>query len=407
MNTSKYDVDVSKYEANLQKGNEAEYKARYNLSEKQKKLNYFTTTDECAECEQPIDPTYKKKQLDEISAEITKLKIKHSKIKSELGKLDNFRKRIEKYKLDKITPLDEKIAALDEELAKIKRSWEKDEAETKVIYHQGLAAIKRMGIFKDGRDKLKDDAKARIAIYEDIAGAIGRMEEESECRVTNNNDSAEAQIKNEKNSTSFRIAEHEKKIAELGSQEKGKLKDEVEPRRDVARAETRKKDLAFKKIVHDVTIAILSDKGIKTYIIKRYIPKLNKMVNQYLDILSASYKLSFDEDLEEKIALKGYEKLSYNNFSEGERQRCDIALLFAFLDIGKMKNSVTSNLLLMDEVVDRSLDDNGIRGIINIIDSMKTKGFTIVNISHKHQLSASFDVTYRATKDKFSYLEKI
>jgi DNA repair exonuclease SbcCD ATPase subunit len=165
--------------------------------------------------------------------------------------------------------------------------------------------------------------------------------------------------------------------------------------------------MAFEKAVHDMAIKILSDKGIKTYIIKRYIPKLNKLVNQYLEILSASYKLSFDEELKEQIALKGYDKLSYNNFSEGERQRCDIALLFAFLDIGKMKNSVTSNLLLMDEVVDRSLDDDGIRGIIDIIESMKGKGFTIVNISHKHQLADKFDKTYRATKTIFSKLEEL
>jgi DNA repair exonuclease SbcCD ATPase subunit len=139
--------------------------------------------------------------------------------------------------------------------------------------------------------------------------------------------------------------------------------------------------------------------------INKYIPVLNKLVNKYLQILSAPYQLVFDSELNEKIALKGYEKLSYNNFSEGERQRCDIALLFAFLDIAKMKNSLTSNLLIMDEVFDRSLDDDGIRGILNIVDSMKDKGFTVFNISHKHQLKDKFDVTYQVTKDQFSHLE--
>ena len=407
MNTLKYENDSSKYEKNLKKGDEAEYKARHKLKEKQSRYGYYTITDECTQCEQSIERKFKQKQLDDISNEITKLKIKHGKIKSELGKLDNFKKRIEKFKLDKITPFEEKIAELDIELLEIRRNQDKDEAETKVIYHQGIAAKKQMAIFREGRDKLKDDADARIAVYEDIEGAIKQMKTESAGRISDDHDVIKSQIDREKKSAAGRITEAEKKIDDLSSQEKGKLKDEDGPRREVDAAGDRKKSLAFKKLVHDVTIAILSDKGIKTYIIKRYIPKLNKMVNQYLEILSASYKLSFDEELEEKIALKGYEKLSYNNFSEGERQRCDIALLFAFLDIGKMKNSVTSNLLLMDEVVDRSLDDDGIRGIINIIDSMKAKGFTIVNISHKHQLADKFDVTYRAIKDKFSNLESL
>ena len=261
--------------------------------------------------------------------------------------------------------------------------------------------------FKETNDNAKRKAAKRIAGYEDIGSIIDKLTGESADRADTLNANLETDIKKQTGTAERRIEGQEKKIADLKSEKRGNLKDEEAPAAEVAGAENSKKTLAFNKLVHDAAIKILSDKGIKTYIIKRYIPKLNKLVNQYLEILSAPYKLSFDEELNESIALKGYDKLSYNNFSEGERQRADIALLFAFLDIGKLKNSVVSNILIMDEIFDRSLDDLGIRGIIDIIDSMKAKGFSIFNISHKHQLADKFDKTLLAEKSQFSKLEAI
>ena len=403
----KYEADLEKHRIGLDKGSKARYKVNFKIDEKQESLDYYTETNECSQCKQKINSNFKTEQLNKIGAEIIDLKTKLAKIESEIEKVISFKVRIDKYKKDKITPLDEKCKTLESEMSELKLSWIDDENKIKVIEQKETACKKQMVEFKAARDKLKTDTARRIDIHEKWSDKVERMEADTKRRIEQIKTDTKDRINDIKSDTERRIIGYEKKIADLKNEKTGNFKDEKKPKKDVADAETNKKNLNFKKTVHDVTIRILSDKGIKTYIIKRYIPKLNKLVNQYLDILSAPYKLSFDEELEEKIALKGYDKLSYNNFSEGERQRADIALLFAFLDIGKMKNSVTSNLLIMDEIFDRSLDDNGIRGIIDIINSMKQKGFTIVNISHKHQLVDKFDITYRADKDRFSRLELV
>jgi DNA repair exonuclease SbcCD ATPase subunit len=356
--------DKEKYRQNHDKGSKVRYKIGLELEGKKTDLEYYTVTTECSACKQPMDPKFQKKQLADIRAEIEILEKRHKKVEAELDKVEAFKAEIDKIEADTIAPLDEKCKLLETEMSNYQLGWYDDENDVKVNDAKIEAGKKQLANFKATRESVISNTKRRIT-------------------------------------------EVEKQIEDLRNESRGNLKDEDGPAEEVSAAQINQKQLAFKKLVHDVTIKILSDKGIKTYIIKRYIPKLNTLVNQYLSILSAPYEISFDEELEEKIALKGYDKLSYNNFSEGERQRCDIALLFSFLDIAKMKNSLTSNLLIMDEVFDRSLDDDGIRGIINIIDSMRQKGFTIINISHKHQLADQFDVTFRAIKERFSRLEKI
>ena len=359
-----FDDDTQKWKDNIDKGGKVKWKINTELHQKEEALEYYESTSECTECGQNIDPKFAKKQLDALRTEIDALKAKITKIEGELEKVVSFKEKVAQYEADNVTPLDDQCKKLEKDMSDLQLGWYDTENEIRVVESKIEAAKKAGENLKSTRESVIDNTKRRIAqIEEQIQG--------------------------------------------LRTEKAGALKDEKVPAQEVAAAEKNQKQLLFKKLIHETTIKILSDKGIKTYIVKRYLPKLNKFVNQYLNILSAPYELSFDEELTETIALKGYDRLSYNNFSEGERQRCDIALLFAFLDIAKLKNSLTSNLLLMDEIFDRSLDDEGIRGILDIIESMKSKGFTIVNISHKHQLADKFDVTYRAAKDKFSSLEII
>jgi DNA repair exonuclease SbcCD ATPase subunit len=406
IHSEKYVADQAKYETGVKSGDAAALKIQLELGTKQKDLEYYTVTDECTECGQGIHPKFKKDQLDAISSAIMALKLKSAKVQSEIKKVENFKRRINKFKADMITPLDEACLNLDAQISELQNSCQNDETAIKILDEKETGCRKQMETFKVSRSKIQSDATTRIAGY-NTETAIKDMKAKSKTRTDRIKADFEDRHESVTRSYMTRIDGCESKIKTLESKERGKLKDELVPGRDVEESEANKKALAFKKLVYDVTIKILSDKGIKTYIIKRYIPKLNKLVNDYLEILSAPYKLSFNEALEEQIALKGYDKLSYENFSMGERQRADVALLFAYLDIGRMKNSISSNLLIMDEVLDRSLDDDGILGIINIIDSMKGKGYTVVNISHKHQLADKFDKTFRAEKGRFSRLCEI
>ena len=162
-----------------------------------------------------------------------------------------------------------------------------------------------------------------------------------------------------------------------------------------------------KKEIIEISKKLLSDTGIKSYIIKKYVPLLNKYTNDFLDLMGATYRLKFDNNFQEQIVLRGYEKLSYHNFSSGEKQRCDLALLFSFLRIAKMKNSFDSNILILDEIIDASMDEVGLNGVMNIIKYFKKhENKTILIISHRQSVKSLMDLTYNAEKKVFSELTK-
>lgn len=158
--------------------------------------------------------------------------------------------------------------------------------------------------------------------------------------------------------------------------------------------------------VFDIMKKILADNGIKKFILDRFSPVINERVNNYLDILDAPYRIDFDDQMNETVIGKKFEGRGYQNFSAGEKQRCDLSLLFAFLDIFRLKNKFNCNILFFDEM-DASLDTDGIDGLMKIFDELKTKGYTIYFISHKDSIVDRFDVKMKFTKDLFTKVEKI
>ena len=138
---------------------------------------------------------------------------------------------------------------------------------------------------------------------------------------------------------------------------------------------------------------LLKDGGAKTSIIRKYLPVINKNLNKYLDILEFSINFSLDEEFNEKALNPIYEDFSYDSFSEGEKMRIDLALLFTWREIAKLKNSVNTNLLILDEVFDSSLDDYGTDNFTKIIRYV-IKDSNVFIISHKtEELEDKFDRT--------------
>lgn len=127
---------------------------------------------------------------------------------------------------------------------------------------------------------------------------------------------------------------------------------------------------------------LLKDTGIKTKIIRQYIPVINKLVNKYLSAMDFFVSFELDDAFNESIKSRHRDDFSYASFSEGEKQRIDLALLFTWRAIAKMKNSVSTNLLLLDEVFDSSLDANGTDYVMNLLDTLDTDTHVFV-ISHK------------------------
>ena len=132
----------------------------------------------------------------------------------------------------------------------------------------------------------------------------------------------------------------------------------------------------------DVAKSMLQDTGIKTKIIKAYLPIINKLVNKYLAAMDFFVQFDLDETFKETIKSRHRDKFSYASFSEGEKQRIDLALVFTWRTIAKMKNSASTNILLLDEVFDSSLDVNGTEFVMNLLNTIGDDTNVFV-ISHK------------------------
>ena len=150
---------------------------------------------------------------------------------------------------------------------------------------------------------------------------------------------------------------------------------------------------------YDFSYSLLKDGGVKTKIIKKYLPLINQQVNRYLQLMDFYINFSLDEEFSETVQSPIHEDFSYSSFSEGEKMRIDLALLFTWREVARMKNSVNTNLLIMDEVFDSSLDGVGTEDFLKIIRFI-IKDANIFVISHKEGLEDKFDKVMKFEKIK-------
>ena len=145
---------------------------------------------------------------------------------------------------------------------------------------------------------------------------------------------------------------------------------------------------------------MLKDTGIKTKIIKQYLPVMNKLINQYLQVLDFYVHFDLNEEFNETIRSRHRDEFTYESFSEGEKQRIDLSLLFTWRQIAKMKNSVSTNLLILDETFDSSLDHDGVDNLIKILYTLGDSTNVFI-ISHKGEiLDGKFENKIEFIKDK-------
>jgi len=136
---------------------------------------------------------------------------------------------------------------------------------------------------------------------------------------------------------------------------------------------------------YQVVSSLLKDSGIKSQIIKKYIPIFNQLINKYLQSMDFYVNFTLDEEFNEVIKSRFRDEFSYASFSEGEKQKIDLALLFTWREVAKMKNSVATNLLILDEVFDSSLDTEGTNELLKILRSLGSETNVFV-ISHKGEI---------------------
>jgi DNA repair exonuclease SbcCD ATPase subunit len=165
-------------------------------------------------------------------------------------------------------------------------------------------------------------------------------------------------------------------------------------------------DLSKKKeetVYYDFAYSLLKDDGVKTKIIKKYLPFINQQVNRYLQMMDFYINFELDSEFNESVKSPIHEDFSYSSFSEGEKARIDLSLLFAWREVARVKNSVNCNILLFDEVFDSSLDGFGADEFLKIIRYV-VKDTNVFVISHKTDLQDKFDSTIKFEKKSgFSY----
>lgn len=189
---------------------------------------------------------------------------------------------------------------------------------------------------------------------------------------------------------------HKKKTEDLK-----KIKEETDNIKSELDNLTKQRDEALnRQHLQSIAAVLLKDDGIKTKIIRHYLPLMNKIINKYLNLMDFYVSFTLDENFDEVIKNKAKESFSYHSFSEGEKLRIDLAILFAWREISKMKNAANTNLLILDEILDSSLDALGIDEFLKILSSNKETTNTFV-ISHKTEfLVDKFERILRFSKIK-------
>ena len=201
-------------------------------------------------------------------------------------------------------------------------------------------------------------------------------------------------LNNEMTSNNVLIKNFSKRITELSNQ-KNEIADDNDLKKsqnellDMQTTRDNLSDLKSNQIeerhYNDVIGELLKDTGIKTKIIRQYLPPMNKLINNYLQLLDFFVSFELDENFNETIRSRHRDSFNYASFSEGEKQRIDLSLLFTWRQIAKLKNSAATNLLILDETFDSSLDHDGIENLTKILTTLED-GTNVFIISHKGEI---------------------
>jgi DNA repair exonuclease SbcCD ATPase subunit len=262
-------------------------------------------------------------------------------------------------------------------------------------------------------EQIKTELKQNERNIEEITTALGKLNERLE---TINSIQEQISDKNIEVSTANQTVTMLNKLnkelmeeIESAKTDTGNIDDEKQKLKTIAEealtALNKKTELIERKQYEELASNLLRDTGIKTTIIREYLPVMNKLINKYLAAMDFYVTFELDETFNEKIRARYRDEFTYDSFSEGEKMRIDLAILFTWRQIAKMKNSVNTNLLLLDEIFDSSLDVSGTDYFLNLMNTMGEKTNVFV-ISHKgDQLFDKFRSVIRfEKKNDFSIL---
>jgi len=267
------------------------------------------------------------------------------------------------------------------------------EKEIKFFHDNENCPTCKQGIDHDFKESAVSSKKDTLASIEEELRVIDLDQDQVTARLNEIKDTRQAMIKvNEHIKVVTAQIESEKrnyKALETENASLAKEQDTTEStatllalKEELAEIEAKREALSRRNAVLSAASALLKDGGIKTKIIRQYIPIMNKLINKYLAAMDFFVHFELDEQFNEKIKSRFRDEFSYNSFSEGEKMRINLAVLFTWRAIAKMRNSATTNLLIMDEVFDSSLDGVGTDEFLKILNNLTADNNTFI-ISHK------------------------
>jgi len=244
----------------------------------------------------------------------------------------------------------------------------------------------------DGLTKMEDELNKTKVRLNEISKVTNEIQDNS-IQIASLNTSIQ-ELEKYQVKLSEEIKELEKSTIDNSDEEQLKILQE-----EFENIEKNRKDLKEEKVYKEASKAMLQDTGIKTKIIKQYLPVMNQLINKYLASMEFYVNFSLDENFDETIKSRFRDNFNYASFSEGEKMRIDLALLFTWRAIAKMKNSTNTNLLILDEIFDSSLDSAGTDEFLKILNTLE--GENVFVISHKQDvLVDKFKHTLKFEKNK-------
>ena len=251
---------------------------------------------------------------------------------------------------------------------------------------QDIPDAHKQSILKDLNSKI-DDNNAKIEELETVLTGLNTkladissvLEEITDKNIEMSTQNSTITLLNKQNAELQSEIEAHKADTTNVDEEKRKLKDLAQ---DAMAKIKEKTTLLETRNIEEVASILLKDTGIKTAIIREYLPVMNKLINKYLNAMDAYIHFELDESFNESVKSRFRDDFTYASFSEGEKMRIDLAILFTWRQVAKMKNSVNTNLLLLDEIFDSSLDTAGTDYFLNLMNSFGENSNIFV-ISHK------------------------
>ena len=363
-----------------------EFSIRNNLVEE--KIDMQKSFIEEIEATGKKDISEKKKKLEEINGEINAYEGELQEMSDELNVLN---KDVEMFsgsnkKLRKLGnlrgKLSQKVATITEE-----HKFFTDNTVCPTCT-QSIEEAFRIDRINDAKSKAKELEQG----YKELEEAI-RLEEERENQFKEFTSEA-SKLTHEISKTSTRISGLQNQTRDI-EQEIQRIREQRESRTTerhaldklIGELEALQKDQSKENennIYNDFAYSLMKDGGVKSKIIKRYLPLMNQQVNKYLQLMDFYINFSLDEEFKETVKSPVHDKFVYESFSEGEKMRIDLALLFTWREIARMKNSASTNLLILDEIFDSSLDGFGTEYFTKIIKYVVSDANVFVTVSNTH-----------------------